>query len=204
MAINEEYTFSYFLLITYPHGVTFFIANTTYSSFNHYQKKMSWDDNTTDLLKKYWSQGLTASQIAQKIGNVTRNAVIGKAHRLNLQARATSKKTRQKINTEENNTAEVNPQKLGRKARFKALLLDKNFEQENPKKLEELTDETCRWPIGHPYEEKFYFCGRKPMEKFPYCKLHVLYAFQPKNAKEEDQITEEDIPILIEKKIKAV
>ena len=191
------------MLITYPHEVTFFIANTTYSSFNHYQKKMSWDDNTTDLLKKYWSQGLTASQIAQKIGNVTRNAVIGKAHRLNLQARATSKKTRQKINTEENNTAEVKPQKLGRKARFKALLLDKNFEQENPKKLEELTDETCRWPIGHPYEEKFYFCGRKPMEKFPYCKLHVLYAFQPKNAKEEDQITEEDIPQFIEKKIKS-
>ena len=86
--------------------------------------------------------------------------------------------------------------------RFKALLLDKNFEQENPKKLEELTNETCRWPIGHPYEEKFYFCGRKPMEKFPYCKLHVLYAFQPKNAKEEDQITEEDIPKFIEKKIK--
>ena len=164
---------------------------------------MSWDDNTTDLLKKYWSQGLTASQIAQKIGNVTRNAVIGKAHRLNLQARATSKKTRQKINTEENNNTEVKTQKLGRKARFKALLLDKNFEQENPKKLEELTDETCRWPIGHPYEEKFYFCGRKPMEKFPYCKLHVLYAFQPKNAKEEDIITEEDIPKFIEKKIKS-
>ena len=165
---------------------------------------MSWDDNTTNLLKKYWSQGLTASQIAQKIGNVTRNAVIGKAHRLNLQARATSKKTRQKINVEESNTTtEAKTQKLGRKARFKALLLDKNFEQENPKKLEELTDETCRWPIGHPYEEKFYFCGRKPMEKFPYCKLHVLYAFQPKNAKEEDQITEEDIPKFIEKKIKS-
>ena len=83
------------------------------------------------------------------------------------------------------------------------MLLDKNFEQENPKKLEELTDETCRWPIGHPYEEKFYFCGRKSMEKFPYCKLHVLYAFQPKNAKEEDQISEEDIPQFIEKKIKS-
>ena len=68
---------------------------------------------------------------------------------------------------------------------------------------EELTDETCRWPIGHPYEESFYFCGRKSMEKFPYCKLHVLYAFQPKNAKEEDQITEDDIPKFIEKKIKS-
>ena len=163
---------------------------------------MSWDDNTTGLLKKYWNQGFTASQIAQKIGNVTRNAVIGKAHRLNLQARATSKKLAPRT-TGENPAKQENykGQKMGRKARFKALLLDKNFEGENPKKLEELTDETCRWPIGHPYEEKFYFCGRKPMEKFPYCKLHVLYAFQPKNAKEEDIITEEDIPKFIEKKI---
>ena len=164
---------------------------------------MSWDKNRTDLLRKYWNQNFTASQIAQKIGNVTRNAVIGKAHRLNLEARAVSKKSTPKLQTENNNIPEVKPQKLGRKARFKALLLDKNFEQENPKNLEELTDETCRWPLGHPYEEKFYFCGRKPMEKFPYCKLHVLYAFQPKNAKEEDQITEEDIPQFIEKKIKS-
>jgi len=167
---------------------------------------MSWDTNTTNLLKKYWSQGFSASQIAQKIGNVTRNAVIGKAHRLNLEARSISKRPKHKINTEntENNIKpEVKVQKLGRKARFKALLLDKSFEQENPKKLEELTDETCRWPMGHPTEKDFYFCGRKPMEKFPYCKLHVLYAFQPKNAKEEDQITEEDIPKFIEKKIKS-
>ena len=164
---------------------------------------MSWDKNRTDLLRKYWNQNFTASQIAQKIGNVTRNAVIGKAHRLNLEARAVSKKSIAKVNSENNVKTETKPQKQGRKARFKALLLDKSFEQENPKKLEELTDETCRWPIGHPYEEKFYFCGRKPMEKFPYCKLHVLYAFQPKNAKEEDQITEEDIPQFIEKKIKS-
>ena len=87
--------------------------------------------------------------------------------------------------------------------RFKALLLDKNFEQENPKKFEELTDKTCKWPIGHPYEKNFYFCGRTSLEKFPYCMLHVLYAFQPKNAKEDDQISEEDVPKFIEKKIKS-
>ena len=164
---------------------------------------MSWTLEREEKLKELWKKGHTASQIALMLGDTTRNAVIGKAHRLNLQARTTSKRSTQKIEAENNNTAEVKTQKLGRKARFKALLLDKNFEQENPKKLEELTDETCRWPIGHPYEEKFYFCGRKPMEKFPYCKLHVLYAFQPKNAKEEDQITEEDIPKFIEKKIKS-
>ena len=164
---------------------------------------MSWTPEREEKLKELWKKGHTASQIANLIGGTTRNAVIGKAHRLNLQARAGSKKTYSKTTLKNNTSTEVKTEKLSRKARFKALLLDKSFEPENPKKLEELTDLTCRWPIGHPYEEKFYFCGRKPMEKFPYCKLHVLYAFQPKNAKEEDQITEEDIPQFIEKKIKS-
>jgi len=164
--------------------------------------KMSWTQEREAKLKELWSKGHTASQIAEMLGNTTRNAVIGKAHRLNLQSRTTSKKVSEKTNTENTSTKESKSPKLGRKAKFKALLLDKNFEQENPKKLEELTDETCRWPFGHPYDKDFYFCGRKPLEKFPYCKLHVLYAFQPKNAKEEDQITEEDLPVY-EKKIKS-
>ena len=155
-------------------------------------------------LKELWIKGHSGSQIARMLGDgATRNSVLGKAFRLKLQARAVTKKTTPRANTEKDNSTEVKTQKLGRKAKFKALLLDKNFEQENPKKLEELTDETCRWPLGHPYEKNFYFCGRKPIEKYPYCKLHVLYAFQPKNAKEEDQITEEDIPKFIEKKIKS-
>jgi len=165
---------------------------------------MSWTPDREEKLRELWKKGHPASQIATILGNTTRNAVIGKAHRLNLEARNTSKKNYSKTSVE-NNTNYVKPdvktQKIGRKARFKALLLDKNFEQENPKKLEELTDETCRWPIGHPYEKKFYFCGRKPMEKFVYCQLHVLYAFQPRNAKEEDLITEEDLPVY-EKKSK--
>ena len=132
------------------------------------------------------------------LGETTRNAVIGKAHRLNLQSRAIKKSTI-KTNKENKVPRRLKSKKLGRKARFKALLLDKNFEPENPKKLEELTDETCRWPIGHPPEKNFYFCGRKSLEKFPYCKLHVFYAFQPKNAKEEDQITEEDIASIYRK-----
>jgi GcrA cell cycle regulator len=165
---------------------------------------MSWTPERNEKLKDLWAKGHTASQIASLLGNTTRNAVIGKAHRLNLQARVVSSKTQVKTQTKNSNKVAVaKTQKLGRKSRFKALLLDKNFEKENPKQLEELTDETCRWPIGHPYEKDFYFCGRKSLEKFPYCKLHVLYAFQPKNAKEEDQITEEDIPKFIEKKIKS-
>ena len=165
---------------------------------------MSWTPERAEKLKELWKKGHTASQIAAILGgDTTRNAVIGKAHRLNLEGRAVSKKIKTKTNKDNNIPSEVKTQKLGRKASFKALLLDKNFEPENPKKLEELTDDTCRWPIGHPHEKKFYFCGRKPLEKFPYCKLHVLYAFQPKNAKEEDIVTEEDIPQFIEKKIKS-
>jgi len=164
---------------------------------------MSWTPERNQKLKDLWEKGHTASQIANMLGNTTRNAVIGKAHRLNLQARVVSKKTKTKTALTKNSSNEVKTEKLGRKAKFKALLLDKSFEKENPKQLEELTDETCRWPVGHPYEKDFYFCGRTSLEKFPYCKLHVLYAFQPKNAKEEDQITEEDIPKFIEKKIKS-
>ena len=164
---------------------------------------MSWTLERENKLKALWKEGHTASKIAALIGGTTRNAVIGKAHRLNLQARTVSKKISFSQKTKLKNDGEIKHEKLSRKARFKALLLDKNFEPENPKKLRELTEDTCRWPIGHPYEKNFYFCGRKPIEKFSYCKLHVLYAFQPKNAKEEDIVTEEDIPKFIEKKIKS-
>ena len=165
---------------------------------------MSWNPEKEDKLRQYWKKGLSGSQIARLLGDgATRNSVLGKSFRLKLEARTVSKKQTGRVNIEKNNSPEIKTQKLGRKARFKALLLDKNFERENPKKLEELTDETCKWPIGHPNEKDFYFCGRQSMAKFPYCQLHVLYAFQPKNAKEEDQITEEDIPHFIQKKIKS-
>ena len=164
---------------------------------------MSWTLERENKLKALWKEGHTASKIAELIGGTTRNAVIGKANRLNLEARTISKKNSTTPKVKLENDVKIKQEKLSRKARFKSLLLDKNFEPENPKKLTELTDDTCRWPIGHPYEKNFYFCGRKPLEKFPYCNLHVLYAFQPKNAKEEDVVTEEDIPQFIEKKIKS-
>ena len=164
---------------------------------------MSWTPEKEEKLRLLWKKGHSGSQIAQILGDgATRNSVLGKSFRLRLEARTISKKRGSKISTEKNNS-ENKTQKLGRKARFKALLLDKNFEPENPKKIEDLTDKTCRWPIGHPYEEKFYFCGRTAIDKFPYCKLHLIYAYQPKNAKEEDIVTEEDVPKFIEKKIKS-
>ena len=164
---------------------------------------MSWTPDREEKLKSLWKKGHSGSQIAAILGNTTRNAVIGKAHRLKLETRSVSRKSTHKINSENYKTTEVKNQKLGRKARFKALLLDKSFEPENPTKLEDLTDNHCRWPLGEKMEPASLFCGRKSMEKFPYCKLHLLYPFQPKNAKEEDINTEEDIPQFIEKKIKS-
>ena len=163
---------------------------------------MSWTDEKVEKLKELWTKGHTASQIAAALGDTTRNAVIGKAHRLNLEARAPSKHSGASV-TRENKQIRRGPAPTSRKAKFQSILLDKNFEPENPKSLEELTDTTCKWPIGHPNEEKFYFCGRKPEGEFPYCKLHVLYAFQPKGTKEEVLDKEDEVPEFIEKKVKS-
>jgi|TARA_B100001094_G_C17935399_1_gene672838 GcrA cell cycle regulator len=163
---------------------------------------MSWTTEKVDKLKELWSKGHTASQIAEMLGDTTRNAVIGKAHRLDLEARAPSKQSavpRSRDNKQIKRTAAP----TSRKAKFQSILLDKNFEPENPKSLENLTESTCKWPIGHPNEEKFYFCGRKPEGEFPYCKLHVLYAFQPKGSKEEVLDKDDEVPGFIEKKIKS-
>ena len=163
---------------------------------------MSWTPEKVDKLKELWSKGHTASQIAEMLGDTTRNAVIGKAHRLDLEARAPSKQSatpRSRDNKQIKRTAAP----TSRKAKFQSILLDKNFEPENPKSLEDLTESTCKWPVGHPNEEKFYFCGRKPEGEFPYCKLHVLYAFQPKGSKEEVLDKEDEVPEFIEKKVKS-
>ncbi len=164
---------------------------------------MSWSEEREAKLRELWEKGHTASQIAEILGGITRNAVIGKAHRLKLAGRASSKKPDKEKKQQASNQNKQQEGYVSRKSRFKSLLLDKNFEPENPKKLEELDDKNCRWPIGHPDEESFYFCGRNPIEGFSYCKLHVLYAFQPKNQKEELIDKEDDVPEFIEKKVKA-
>ena len=164
---------------------------------------MSWNPEKEEKLRELWKKGHTASQIARLLGDVTRNAVIGKAHRLNLEARAASRKSTSKIIEKNTYIPEAKTQKLGRKAKFKALLLDKSFPAENPVELYDLNDDHCRWPLGEKLEPAKFFCGRKPMQKFPYCQLHMLYGYQNRNEKDEDVITEEDIPKFIEKKIKS-
>jgi GcrA cell cycle regulator len=163
---------------------------------------MGWTLEKVNELKQLWGKGNTAAQIASIIGGVSRNAVIGKAYRLNLAAKSIKKKNNfNQVSQHQENAPQL--ERKTRKSRFNSLLLDKSFEPENPKSLEQLHDEICRWPIGHPNEPDFYFCGRKSMKDFSYCKLHILYAFQPKN-KKEDLIEKDDgVPHFIKKKIKS-
>ena len=166
---------------------------------------MSWTDEKVAKLKELWGKGSTASQIAEILGNVSRNAVIGKAHRLNLSAKIKTRTATSNRSFED--SMEVKAVKSGRerKNRFKSLIIEKDFEPENPKQLEELDENSCKWPIGHPNEKSFYFCGRSSLKDFSYCKLHLLYAYQPKGKKEEaaNKDTKEEVPEFIEKKIES-
>jgi GcrA cell cycle regulator len=161
---------------------------------------MSWTEEKVSKLKELWGKGNTASQIAEIIGGISRNAVIGKAHRLNLSAKIKTRSATPNQNLNNFNEESNIKIKRGRKSKFKSLIIDKDFEPENPKQLEELDESLCKWPIGHPDEKSFYFCGRSSLKDFSYCKLHLLYAYQPKGKKEETQDREE-VPEFIEKKI---
>ena len=179
-----------------------FIALTIYSIITD---EMAWTMEKTEQLRKLWGEGHTASQISKMIGDgISRNAVIGKSHRLGLQGRAQSRmisapKINNRVSSENNGIT-----KQRRPRGLRAIVIEKDFEPENPIPLEKLTDKVCRWPIGHPNEKDFYFCGRSSMDGRVYCKLHVMHAYQPKGWKEEkdNNNANEELPEFIEKKIK--
>ena len=162
---------------------------------------MSWNDEKVAKLKELWGKGKTASQIAEIIGGVSRNAVIGKAHRLNLSAKIKTRVASSSQGFEDNKDNKNSKQRKSRRSRFNSIMIEKDFEPENPKQLEELDENSCKWPIGHPDEKNFYFCGRTSLKDFSYCKLHLLYAYQPKGKKEE-VVDKDEVPEFIEKKIR--
>jgi len=163
---------------------------------------MSWDNKKIEILKSEWGKGKTASQIAEMIGGVSRNAVIGKAHRLNL-----SIKIKKRINPFSHGSQIQNPENKFRnksnRAKFKSIVLDKNFEEAKNISLEELNDNTCKYMEGHPNEKDSFFCGRKTVHKFSYCPLHLMIVFQPKGKKEDLSLKDDEVPNFLGKKVKS-
>ncbi len=127
---------------------------------------MAWTDERIALLKKHWDKGLTASQIAEKLGEVTRNAVIGKAHRLGLSGRPSPLKQ-----TAAKPAAKPAPEPQPEQNEIITLLM--------------LTERMCKWPIGHPGEPEFQFCGAKSTPGHPYCAPHAAAAYQERSSKRD-------------------
>ena len=189
---------------------------------------MSWTDERVEILKKLWGEGQSASQIAKELGGVTRNAVIGKVHRLGLSNRATSSsssksdsKTKASVKsisstkrgaiksnapkvTSENSPSEprsnvtslrrqiipagqpLPPQPSANEISPEALARVNEIEKKAKKiSLLELTERTCKWPVGDPATEDFWFCGLATQSGKPYCEAHVGVAFQPMNSRRD-------------------
>ena len=152
---------------------------------------MSWTDERVDMLRKLWTDGLSASQVAAELGGVTRNAVIGKVHRLGLSGRAKNPQlsaTRQKRSTSRSSSAYAktgrprNPSSNGNSGGSFArqpTIVDLPKPTSMFLDLLQLTDHTCKWPQGDPQEANFSFCGNKSREGDPYCEYHCRLAYQP-------------------------
>lgn len=158
---------------------------------------MNWTDERVDLLRKLWAEGLSASQISAQLGGVSRNAVIGKVHRLKLSSRgrATGAQPRPKKATPSGGhkaaPRPAGPRSIGATAlaqQFDTDALPKPALRTNENivvpisknlKLIELTERTCKWPNGDPLHEDFSFCGNESPESGPYCTYHSRIAFQP-------------------------
>ena len=162
---------------------------------------MSWDQKKIEILRNEWGKGKTASQIAEMIGGVSRNAVIGKAHRLNLSIKIKTRKVSTNYLTNDQNIEKkIN---INKKLRFRNLVLDKNFEEAKNLSLEDLNESTCKFMEGHPDEKNSSFCGRKTVEKFSYCPLHLMIVYQPRGKKEDVSLKDDEVPKFLEKKVKS-
>lgn len=162
---------------------------------------MGWTDDRVELLKKLWADGLSASQIANRLGGVTRNAVIGKVHRLGLAGRATTSRSRTprprnrvshlplrptRVQYRTNGNAALKPVFVPVEQPTVALTIVPAVvvqEQVAPSVLRvgllDLRENMCRWPIGDPQDDGFHFCGCVKAPGISYCDNHARQAFQP-------------------------
>lgn len=163
---------------------------------------MAWNDERVDLLKKLWADGLSASQIAGRLGGVTRNAVIGKVHRLGLSGRATTsrmKSHRPRVRVQAANKRLMKPRfaNVGNSA-LRQLYLGDTEPYTPPaeelvipvaerKYIQSLTESSCRWPIGDPQMADFHFCGKSKVTGLPYCEFHARRAYQPPQPRRRDR-----------------
>ena len=173
---------------------------------------MAWTDERVELLKKLWSEGLSASQIAGRLGGITRNAVIGKVHRLGLSGRATTSRSsgsrpRARIATARR-IAKPRFASAGNLA-LRALYhpdaepFVSQFEEldiplAERKTLQMLTDCSCRWPIGDPQMADFHFCNRNKVPGLPYCEFHARRAFQPPQPRRRERGMVEPVLVAVQ------
>lgn len=176
---------------------------------------MSWNDERVELLKKLWSEGLSASQIASRLGTVTRNAVIGKVHRLGLSGRATTSRMKSPRPRPRPNAikrvAKPRFANVGNTALQKLYLADAEpyvppaeemvIPLAERKTIQTLAENHCRWPIGDPQEADFHFCGKNKVTGLPYCEFHARRAFQPPQAsrRRDREVAEPQVATLTQK-----
>ncbi len=163
---------------------------------------MNWTDDRVELLKKLWSDGLSASQIAAELGGISRNSVIGKVHRLGLSGRAKSPSSSLPRQRKPRAHAHMIRIARGGIRGNTALAPIHAYETEletEPEVVEniiplgqrcsllDLTDSKCHWPIGDPSTADFFFCGGKTLEGLPYCGYHSRVAYQPVSDRRRDK-----------------
>lgn len=165
---------------------------------------MNWTDERVEKLKRLWAEGLSASQIAAQLGGVSRNAVIGKVHRLNLPGRAKAGGSSAAARTAKRTSTPARPANYPARVATRtaartvgATLLKEEVEAEafqettytppsnvvvpisRKLSLTDLTERTCKWPVGDPLTDDFHFCGCEASDTSPYCSYHARLAYQP-------------------------
>ncbi len=149
---------------------------------------MAWTEDRVEVLTKLWAEGLSASQIAKQLGEVTRNAVIGKVHRLGLSGRAkpsrpsaprTSKPSAPRTRVVARVSAPRQTARIIPKAPPPPPIEAKPLENGEYATILTIREHMCKWPIGDPSTSDFRFCGRKTDPSVPYCEAHSAVAYQP-------------------------